>query len=379
MSSVFIFAGEVSADKLGGAILHELNSRDNSCAYWGVGGEAMLKENFESIRALEDFTVLGLSEAFSSMLRLRSEAKSLVKEILKKRPQVILTIDSKGFSFYLGRQLKKAMKKSGWHAPIIHLVAPTVWAWGSWRAKRVAKSVDCLLCFFPFEEKYFSNLNLEVDVVGHPSAWHELPSKKQARKDLGISADAPLLVLLPGSRKREVETLLPDMCGAVKILRKEFSNLKTVMPMVSGLLPLSNSIVKETGVEINFVKQDEVTTALAAGDYALMSSGTITLEAALAGIDGSAYYRLDFVSSIVGKLLVKRKNVVLPNAILGKEVYPFYFNNEFSSKTMANNVSNHFTKTHAPKNNFASQLNKQLKIGKSFASNIADVISSCQK
>ena len=120
---------------------------------------------------------------------------------METRPDVIVTIDNKGFSLRLGKALKTKMAAAGWSAPVVHLVAPTVWAWGAWRAKSVAASVDRLLCLFPFEVPYFTRYGVDAIAVGHPAVERKRPSKKQARKALGLHDQDDVLVLLPGSRK----------------------------------------------------------------------------------------------------------------------------------------------------------------------------------
>ena len=233
------------------------------------------------------------------------------------------------------------MAATGWSAPIVHLVAPTVWAWGAWRAKSVAASVDKLLCLFPFELPYFTRYGVDAVAVGHPAVEQSRPSKFEARKVLGLKADDYVLVLLPGSRKREIEALLPDMLKSLRIIRRTKPDLKVFLPAASSVRPLIMEIVTpEDQVEVT--DQSDANTVMAAGDYGLICSGTVTLEAALSGLDGHVYYQVDGLSLLIGKMILDWSKVVLPNAITGQEIYPLSLNKEFNAKTMAADVLAYF-------------------------------------
>ena len=128
--SLFIMVGEASGDRLGAEVMKGLAARNAACDCWGVGGDAMQSLGFGSVMAMDDFTVLGVGEAIKAIPRLNRLANTLIDRIMETRPDAILTIDNKGFSMRFARRLKKRMARAGWHAPILHLVAPTVWAWG---------------------------------------------------------------------------------------------------------------------------------------------------------------------------------------------------------------------------------------------------------
>ena len=340
--SLFIMVGEASGDRLGAEVMKGLAARNAACDCWGVGGDAMQSLGFGSVMAMDDFTVLGVGEAIKAIPRLNRLANTLIDRIMETRPDAILTIDNKGFSMRFARRLKKRMARAGWHAPILHLVAPTVWAWGGWRARGVAKSVDHLMCLFPFEEPYFTRHGVEVTVVGHPSAERPRPGRDEARGTLGIDPDRPLLALLPGSRSREVATLLPDMLRAFSILKAELPSLQAVLPMASNVASGVTAMVGRITGEgsghdqgLHLRLQDDLDAVLAASDAGMICSGTVTLEAALAGLPGAVYYRPDWLARKLGNIFVERSNVVLANAIMGEEIYPLYLNDEFSPQSMA--------------------------------------------
>lgn len=332
--SLFMLAGEASGDALGAMVMDGLIADDQHFRCWGVGGEAMQARGFDSITPMQAFTVLGLGEALGAIPRLNRLANSLIERIMAERPAAVLTIDNKGFSMRFARRLKKRMVAAGWHAPVIHLVAPTVWAWGAWRARTVARSVDRLLCLFPFEARYFSPHGLAVTVVGHPAAERDRPSRAAARAALELEPSAKVIALLPGSRRREIRTLLPDMLSAAVMLRESEPGLVALLPVAGSVMAEVHGLASEAA-GVRCLDQDQLDIALAAADAALICSGTVALEVALAGVPGAVYYRPDGLSRMIGNLLVDRSKVVLPNAIMGKEIYPLFLNSEFSAATMA--------------------------------------------
>ena len=334
--SVFVFAGEASADALGGMVIDGLGRSSGTVDIWGVGGPAMKKRGFRSILSMDDFTVIGLGQALASIPRLHRLGDTLIEAILDRRPDAILTIDNKGFSMRFARRLRSRMAAAGWRAPVLHLVAPQVWAWGGWRAREVARSVDHLLCLFPFEAPYFTGRGLTVTVTGHPAAEGKRPSRSEARKKFGLGSGDRALVLLPGSRRSEVRSLLPDMLEAARIAQGGTGRLAVLVPAADSVKRQVEGIAGSSGAGgVRICGAKELDAALAAGDYGLICSGTVTLEAALAGLPGSVYYRPDPVTWLIGRLILDRSKVVLANAVSGKEVYPLHLGREFSAESMA--------------------------------------------
>lgn len=331
---IVMIAGEASGDGLGGQVLAALNTHLQPLEVSGVGGDAMQGQGLKPIFPMAELSVVGLSHAIKSYGRLKKRAAELTDHILETRPDVIVTIDNKGFSLRLGKALKAKMAATGWSAPIVHLVAPTVWAWGAWRAKSVAASVDKLLCLFPFELPYFTPYGVDALAVGHPAVEQPRPSKIEARKALGLKDNDPVLVLLPGSRKREIESLLPDMLQSLRIIRQTKPDLKVVLPAAASVRPLIQSMITSAD-QVEITDQSKANMVMAAGDYGLICSGTVTLEAALSGLDGHVYYQVDGLSLLIGKMMLDRSKIVLPNAITGQEIYPLSLNHEFTAQTMA--------------------------------------------
>ena len=360
---IVMIAGEASGDQLGGRVLAALRHGHADLDVTGIGGETMQAQGLKPVFPMADLTVMGLSHAIKSYRRLKRRAAELIDHIMTSRPDVIVTIDNKGFSLRLGKALKARMANEGWSVPIVHLVAPTVWAWGAWRAKSIAQSVDRLLCLFPFEVPFFTRYGVDAIAVGHPAREENRLNKTQARQNLGMDADDLILVLLPGSRQREISNLLPVMLDAVKIIRHQEPNLKVILPAASSVASLVDGLVASDD-HIQVLDQSQSQAVMAAGDYGLICSGTVTLESALSGLEGHVYYRADLLTLWLGKMMIDRSKIVLANAISGHQIYPLSLNNEFSAKTMAEDVLDHLTMTKTVTEHSGSTNAKSLQINK---------------
>jgi lipid-A-disaccharide synthase len=335
---IFMLAGEASGDKLGGLIIEEINDRGFASRITGVGGNDMLSQGLEPLFPMQELTVMGIAGAIRNYRHLKNRIKLLVDHLRDAKPQLILTIDSKAFSLRLGRTLKDVMAKEGWSVPVIHLVAPTVWAWGEWRAKNIPSSVDHLLCLFPFEIPYFTKYGASAFAVGHPATDIDWPDRASARKSLSLGKNDFVLGLFPGSRRSELGNLLPDMCVAATRLRDLYPDIKIILPAVGSIRHLIDEfLTPEDGIEV--VDEDMRFHVMRAADFGIICSGTVTLETALAGLEGSVYYRGDPLSTFIFKFLVDMSKVVLPNAITGHEIYPLYLNKNFDGDQMAQQVT----------------------------------------
>ena len=312
---IFMLVGEPSGDKLGGMIIKEMQKRGMSHTISGVGGIDMQGLGLTSIFPMEELSIIGITNALKNYAHLRKRLRQLVHHIKETKPRFVLTIDSKAFSLRLGRELKKVMTEEGWHVPVIHLVAPTVWAWAPWRAKSLSQSVDQLLCLFPFETSYFTKYGVDAHAVGHPSLNISWPTKAKARTKLSLHKDDLLLGLFPGSRRREVASVLPDMCEALKLLRADFPHLKAMLPAATPVAPLIEEfLTPEDGITV--VPETDRYQVMKAADYGLICSGTVTLETALAGLQGSTFYRTDALTYFIGKCLVDRSKKLYYQTLL---------------------------------------------------------------
>ena len=333
---IFILAGEASGDVLASRMMRAVHQHYGQQQWIGLGGPHMAAEGLRSVGDMSRLSLIGVGAAIQHYRQLSAFADELVDLVLQQRPKLILTVDAKGFSVRFAARLKRQMQRHGWSAPIIHTVAPTVWAWGKWRRHKFARAFDGLFCLFPFEPDYFAPLGLESHFIGHPAAF-DIQAQKP-KPSSGSTSFAPRIVLLPGSRNSEISQILPVMVAAVGKLRQNFPNAIVTLPAVPKCHHMISALCAEQPIEI--VDGDQhLAEVLADCDAVIAASGTVTLEAALFGAPGVACYKASWLSATLGRMIVDMQKVILPNAILGREVYPFLFQENLTATHLAEVVS----------------------------------------
>ena len=343
---IFILAGEASGDVLASRMMRAVHQHYGQQQWIGLGGPHMAAEGLRSVGDMSRLSLIGVGAAIQHYRQLSAFADELVDLVLQQRPKLILTVDAKGFSVRFAARLKRQMQRHGWSAPIIHTVAPTVWAWGKWRRHKFARAFDGLFCLFPFEPDYFAPLGLESHFIGHPAAFDIQAQKPRALSGsrssgstpYGTSSFAPRIVLLPGSRNSEISQILPVMVAAVGKMRRNFPNAIITLPAVPKYHHMISAFCADQPIEIVDGYQ-HMTDSLAHCDAVIAASGTVTLEAALFGAPGVACYKASWLSATLGRMVVDMRKVILPNAILGREVYPFLFQENLTAAHLAEAVS----------------------------------------
>ena len=334
---IFILAGEASGDLLASRIMRAVNAEYGQQKWVGLGGDHMIAEGLKSVGEMHHLSLIGFGEVIKNYKNLSNFSNELVEYLVRQRPQLILTIDAKGFSVRFAAQLRRRMHRDGWTAPIIHTVAPTVWAWGMWRRNKFASVFDGLLCLFPFEPDYFVPLGLPSHFIGHPAAF-DIRSQPPAKKPLTFPASRPQIAILPGSRMSEIKYILPVMLSAVELLKDAFPTAVFTLPAVSRLNHQIRAIC--AGKPIKIVDGNaKLAATLNSCDAAMAASGTVTLEAALYGVPGVACYKAGWLSATFGRMIVDMQKVILPNAILGREVYPFLFQERLTATGLSSAVT----------------------------------------
>ena len=326
---IFILAGEPSGDQLAASIMQAVNHAYGKQDWIGVGGPMMQGEGLHSEADMSQLSIIGFGAAISAYAKLSRLADRLIDRIIEARPKAVITVDAKGFSLRLAARLKRRMAAEGFVVPIIHTVAPTVWAWGAWRAKSVARAVDGLLCLFPFEVDYFTPLGVKAHFIGHPEAFNsELEAPERRKKHSGSKK----LLLLPGSRRSEIRMILPVMRDAVRLLTpRPETSLVTVPHLESEVQQIlgPNSDITVTTKRDNFYR------LLHGADAMMAASGTVTLQTALAGLPGVTCYKAPALTAFIGRRLVNMDRVILPNALLKRRLYPFLFQEAATPEALA--------------------------------------------
>ena len=222
----YIIAGEVSGDALGAGIMRSLKEKTlGKARFAGIGGSQMSSEGLISLFRMEELSVIGIVGVIPRIPKFLKMIKETVKDIFRKDPVALITIDSKGFTLRVAKQVHARQKTKQRKIKLLHMVAPTVWAWRPGRAKEISKYLDHLMALFPFEPEYFTCHGLKTTFIGHPANETKKANGSRFRKSFSIPNDVMVLSLLPGSRSSEVNMLLPVFEETILELRKTYSHV----------------------------------------------------------------------------------------------------------------------------------------------------------
>lgn len=318
MLTVYLVAGEPSGDLLASRLMRALKKKTGGAVrFYGVGGETMAQEGLTSLFDSSELAVMGLMEVIPSIPRILKRISQTVQDIVDKKPDVVVTVDSWSFSARVNKALKA--RKTG--IPQFHYVAPQVWAWKKKRAKTCGRYIDELFALLPYEPPYFEPHGLKTDFVGHPVVEGGASKGDGAafRKEYGIAAGAPLLCVLPGSRRSETKYLLPVFQETVSRLKRKYPALRVVVPTVVTVAEKVKKAVASWDVPVTVVTGEKARyDAFAAANAALAASGTVALELAMARVPYCIAYKMNPISSFLAPLVVKGKYVNLVNILADK-------------------------------------------------------------
>jgi len=301
------------------AALKEISG--GAVCFSGVGGETMTTQGLHSLFPMEELTLMGVLEVVPHVPGLLRRMTQTVSAIRTLQPDVVVTIDAPGFCFRVARRLKRCAATKD--IPILHYVAPSVWAWAPGRARKVARFLDHLLTLLPFEPPYFEAEGLPSTCVGHPvtESNAERGDGPAFRERHGIVLDAPVLCILPGSRANEITRLLPVFGDTMKCLAHRFAELHVVVPVVPALASRIEAVTGGWPLPVTLLRDEkEKFHAFAAADAALAASGTVSLELAMAGVPMVVAYRMNWLTAWLARRLVRVKYASLVNLLLNREV-----------------------------------------------------------
>lgn len=335
-ATLFLIAGEPSGDALGRALMSALKevSKD-PIRFVGIGGEGMKAEGLESLFPMSDLSVMGLVEVLPRIPRLLARIGETVSAIEETKPDAVITIDAPDFCFRVAAKIKARGRMK---SPLIHYVAPTVWAWRPGRARKIAPLFDHLMALFPFEPPYFERVGLKATFVGHPvvEGGMETGDGIGFRSAQAIAEDAPLLLVLPGSRRGEIRRLIPIFRETAARLAEKLPGVVSVIPTLEAISDLVEDETRGWPTPLRIVSGDEIKKdAFAASDAGLAASGTVALELAMAGVASVVGYRFNPLTAFIGNLLVKVDHMNLVNLVLGRRAVPEFRQDECLPEKMA--------------------------------------------
>ena len=318
----YLIAGEPSGDALGARLMEAIRRQDKDAIFAGVGGESMQNQGLTSLFNISELAIMGIAEVIPSIPRILKRIDQTIAEIMRQKPDVVITIDSWSFCARIHKRLRKL--KSG--IMQVHYVAPQVWAWKKKRARTMYKYIDLLLTLFPHEPKYFTPYKLDTVFVGHPVIENSLHKDKAAadfKKNHNIPESNRLMLVLPGSRHNEVERLLPDFLQVVEKLHAKYLDFSFVLPTVSTVAERVKKMVAESELPILVVEgEKERHAAFQNADVAIAASGTVALELAILDVPHIIAYKVPKLTEWIAKRVLHIQFVNLTNILLGYEVVP---------------------------------------------------------
>ena len=317
--SIFLVAGEPSGDEIGGRLIAALASATGgNLRVAGVGGAAMAAEGLESLFPIEELSVMGLVEVVPRAVGIMRRMSETADAIRRLSPDAVVTIDAPEFANGVWRRL------GGVDAPLIHYVAPTVWAWRAGRARKLARKIDHLLALLPFEPPYFEAEGLDCTFVGHPGLEAEIaPGAGRAFRARHGIGSGPVVGLLPGSRRMEISRLMPVFADAVRRIARIEPAVRAVIPAVPAQAGPVRSAAAELPVPVTVsADRRERHAAMAACDVAIAASGTVALDLALAGVPMIVAYRVNPLTAAIMRRMLRVRHVTILNLILDRPAIP---------------------------------------------------------
>lgn len=323
-----IVVGEVSGDTLGVKLMRSFREQGIDAEFEGIGGPQMIAEGFNSYYPMETLSVMGIVEVLKDLKKLFAVRDGLINEWTQNPVDIFIGIDAPDFNL----RLSKSIKEKNLPIKTVQYVSPSVWAWRQGRVHGIKQSIDLVLCLFPFEKVFYERYEVQAAFVGHPLA-KQLPLENPiqiAKQQLGLNENQKHIALLPGSRKGEVERLLPMLFGTANILHKKYPDIQFLIPAINdarkqqieqGVEQLAPNLKTVIHILENTDSESKVgRMVMNASDIIALASGTATLEAMLMHRPMVTFYKLHWLTYIIAKLLVKIPYYSLPNIIAGKKV-----------------------------------------------------------
>jgi len=334
-----VIAGEASGDAHAGRLLAELKLLAPDITVKGIGGDTMRAAGADIIVDFSELAVMGLIEVLKRYRQIKKIFNQVLELLKTDRPDLLILVDYPGFNLKLAKQAKKL------GIPVMYYISPKVWAWRAGRVNTIKKSVDHMAVLFPFEVPIYQQAAVPVTCVGHPlvDAVKVTKTAKQAKIKFGLKLNRRVVGLFPGSRRSEVEALLPIMLEAAERVQTQHANVDIVLPVAMGLdRSVINRILDQSKLDVKVVEGDfyQLTTAC---DAIVAASGTVTLEIALLAVPHFISYRVSPISYSILSRFIRIPYVGLCNIVTAKPVILELLQNEVTAERLQQELTNLLT------------------------------------
>lgn len=323
---VMIVAGEASGDLHGSNLVAAMREMQPELSFCGIGGKELVAQGVEALYNSAKLSVVGILEVFSHLQDIREAMRILEQRLQRNPPKLLILIDFPDFNLMIAKKAKRL------NVPVFYYISPQVWAWRSGRLKKIAGLVDRMAVILPFEKDFYARKGMDVDFVGHPLMDSVQPemTRKEFLTSQGISPESKVVGILPGSRKKEVNKMLPTFLEAARMLSAACKDVAFLCPLAPSL---SMDDLRENGLDDASLQIKVVTgnryDLMASCDAAIAVSGTVTLELAILNVPMVVAYRIAPITHFFGSRLIKVQYAALANLIADREVVP-----EFLQKDM---------------------------------------------
>ena len=326
-----ISCGEPSGDLYAAALAREIRALEPSARIAGFGGDRLREAGADLVGDFRGLSVTGLLEVARLLPRAYGMYRALVARARRERPDVFVAVDFPDFNFILARALRRL------RIPIVYYISPQLWAWRPGRMKTMRAIADRVLVIFPFEEAIYRQAGVPVEFVGHPLLDLIAPPRPRdaVLAELGLRGDAPIVALLPGSRRNEVRAILPDLAAAAALIRRQAPAAQFVLaraPHVGDDLLAPLRAAGHPPVTVVDGRADDV---LAIADVALVASGTVTVQAALHECPMVVVYRLSPLTYRLGRPFVRVNTFAMANLVAGEPIVPELIQEDFTPERAA--------------------------------------------
>lgn len=331
MYKIMFSAGETSGDMHGANLAKALRKLVPEVELFGFGGPQMEDADVKLCRNMLDYSVMGFWEVLVNLRKMFKLKEALVEEMKRQKPDILVLIDYPDFNWRLASEAKKL------GIPVFSYIPPSAWAWRKGRAKNVAKIADKIVAIFPFELEVYKQAGADISFVGNPLLDNVKASmtKEVACEFFGINMQDDNILLLPGSRKQEIANLLEPMLEAAKIISKERARAKFFLPVAPGIDKVYlNDKIKQYDLPVKLCEGNTYD-LMNCCDFAIATSGTVTLEAALMNLPSIVLYKMSAITYRIAKIFVKIKYFSLPNILVNEAILPELLQDEVNGENIA--------------------------------------------
>ncbi len=322
MKKIFILTGEPSGDKLASEVIKELKKAKTDIEYLSVGGQHLNSIGIKSIYDQKDITYIAFTDVLLNIFKIKRKINETVKKILDFNPDILFSVDSPDFTL----RVSKIIKKKKPNIKNIHFIAPKVWAWREGRVKKMKSYLDHILLLFNFEKKYFDKEKLKNTFVGHPI----LDNINNDKIEINNLLKGKIISIFPGSRLSELKSHVPILFEFIKKMNKEKLNYNYIFHATENSKNYLSQIIKKNNLEnVDIISNEKIKTAtIKRSIFAIVKSGTISLEVCKYGVPSIIIYKMNFLNFFLAKLLLKIKFANMINIINNKEIIPELLQNE---------------------------------------------------